>query len=339
VVEVSSAELPEILQFVGKTIGAIGFADKWQMPGEILTQDVVVANEIVFERGKRLLLAPRTANDRNWIVFIARTIRFTGNSASPVTVVWDRNVAGQIREPVKFGKAAPGAPGEREGADGRPGSHGVAGNRGFRGQDAPFVIFIALSLELPGPVRFQLIGQDGGVGGAGQDGGDGGPGRLGRPGFPISANIGFSIKLTPVCEPAVHGGNGGRGGNGGLGGAGGSGGDGGNIAVIAREVSADLVKQFVDGQSSFEGGKGGKTGLRGLGGKGGPGAVAVTAPAPCESSKPGADGQRGDGRDPDHAEVPAPPGSQADGHSGAVVYSRITDSQAANIGLVQSENR
>jgi hypothetical protein len=40
VLEVISAELPEVLQVVRTRIASLGFADKWAMPSEVLNQDV-----------------------------------------------------------------------------------------------------------------------------------------------------------------------------------------------------------------------------------------------------------------------------------------------------------
>jgi hypothetical protein len=301
------------------------------MPTEVLTQDVVVAKEIVFARGKRLILSPRSINDDNVIMFIGHSISIK----DALTMVWDRNVAGQIVDPIRAGKAALGPAGEREGAPGRPGANGVVGNRGMRGRDAPSVVFVALKLDVSAPIQFEVIGQDAGNGGAGQDGGDGGAGRQGRPGQLVASGVGgINVQRESVCSPPIDGGDGGDGGNGGPGGEGGKGGDGGSIGVIALEISRPLVYQLVSPKSVLAPGKNGARGPRGLGGRGGAGAPVVQASAPCVSSKAGKDGRPGEGRDARAPESAQPADGQPTGDTGIVIFSRINESQAQSIGLM-----
>jgi len=328
ILEVSSAELTDLLTMVGKRTGII--ADKWEMPTEVLTQDVIVAKEIVFARGSRLILSPRNLGDDNVIMFIGQTITVQ----DPLTMVWDRNIGGQAPEPIRAGKAGPGAAGEREGAPGRPGASGIVGNRGARGRDAPGVVFVALKLNLSASIQFELMGQDAGNGGAGQDGGDGGAGRQGRPGQLEISNVGqLNVKREAECSKPINGGDGGDGGNGGPGGEGGRGGSAGGIGVIALDISRREVRQLVSPKSILAPGKNGIRGPRGLGGRGGPGAPELLAAAPCEPSKRGRDGKPGEGRDSLAAE-PSQPVDQPAASQSFVVFSKMNESQARSIGLM-----
>lgn len=330
--EVSSAEIPDILQMVQKRISLLGFADKWEMPAEVLGQDIVIARDIVFERGRRLLLAPKTMNDRNIILFVARTIQFSGPPGAPVQLVWDKNTRGQMREPLKLPKAAGGVPGDREGADGKSGVDGVSGSRGPSGQDAPTVVLVTERFVQNDAILFQLEGQDGGPGAPGQDGGDGGAGRSGRAGMLIANAIGLNFKRESPCEPPVRSGNGGRGGAGGRGGLGGPGGDGGAIALISLDVDALRAMNLVHVGSKLSGGKGGQRGPRGLGGKGGALGAGVPATAPCQDAAAGSEGPAGDGRPADRADPDTgAPGTQ--GQSGIAIFSKLSESQAKSIGL------
>lgn len=337
IVQLNNANVPDILKLIGSNVQKNGFGTKWTA-AEAITQDVVVAEEIVFERGKSILISPKAINENNVILFIGKRIRMTGAPDAPLSIGWDSSNISPLRDPPAMPKAANGVAGVREGERGHDGANGITGNKGYRGQDAPSLIFVANEFDITAPVRFTLTGQDGGHGAPGQDGGDGGAGALGRPGTPNTNNIGINT-TSERCRPPVKGGDGGNGGRGGDSGAGGRGGDGGAVAIVGPAATADSVKRFVERQSVLAGGNGGKNGERGLGGAKGIGAPAIPGAEGCPGSDKGDDGAEGDGRPKDakgtndattddSARTRGPHGIP-----GAFAFVTLTASQTKSVGL------
>ena len=137
---------------------------------------------------------------------------------------------------------------------GEKGLEGTAGGPGAVGLDAPVIEL--WTLDMTGRPAFDLVGGDGGRGGAG---GDGGPGGRGADGSPDARGFLW------ICNDGP-----GNGGDGGRAGPGGPGGSGGKLFLFAPQVVLTRFEQrisvIVDGG---EGGAGGAAGLPGAGGQGG----------------------------------------------------------------------
>ena len=340
IVEINSTSVPDVLKLIQSNIQKIGFGAKWSA-GQTIAQDVVVADEVVFERGKSILISPKAINDRNVIVFIGKRIRVIGPADAPLSIAWDTANISPLRDPPALPKAANGIAGVREGERGQDGASGIGGNKGYRGQDAPSLIFVANEFDITAPVTFKLNGQVGGQGGPGQDGGDGGAGAPGRPGLPNMDGIGIKTS-SQRCRPEVKGGDGGNGGRGGDGGLGGRGGDGGAVAIVGPAAKADSVKRFVHRESTLRGGEGGTNGEQGIGGAPGKGAPLIPGVDACPASEKGIDGIEGDGRQKKAQAAKEARQAKEDepvrdhgsaGLSGSFSFVTLTASQATSVGL------
>ncbi len=329
---IDSLKIPQELEVIKAKIG-IGWGGTWTArKGELtaMAQDVVVAESIVFEPNSRVQIAPKAPSDRNEVYFIANKIEVQGTTS----ITWDRSLLA-VREPIRMGKAPPGAPSDREGVPGRPGANGAPGNRGSIGRDGPAVIFVANQFVAK-PILFDLRGQDGAAGGLGQDGGDGGrgaPGRAEQTALSPDTTFRGQRPDATLCNSPVDGSDGGQGGDGGPGGEGGKGGAGGFIVLVGPNVDIGVTGNFVDGNAQLEGGRGGPRGAQGLGGTGGPKGAGAPAVPNCRPAAPGRDGVSGKGRDPRHPPNPDASDRAEAGASGSIGFSKLTSSQAKAIGL------
>jgi len=331
IVKLNSADIPEILDLIHTKISSLGFAEGWEA-GTAINQDVVVAEEIVVTRGKHIVITSKAINERNTLLFIAKRIRIIGPADSPLSIEWQSADTGPLRDPIPIPKAASGSPGVREGEDGKEGADGIAGNKGFRGQDAPSLIFVANRFDVSGPISFFLKGQDGGPGGAGQEGGDGGPGRPGRPGIPNIGGIGI-LNPSNACQAPIKGGKGGNGGRGGDGGLGGRAGNGGTVLIVGMAVTTESIKRFVSPESTLSAGIDGKRGKGGYGGRGGSGTPEIRGLGSCPPSVHGDGGSQGSQGNPrdDAANDSSPP--RSNGLDGTFAFTILTSSQATSLGL------
>lgn len=280
---------------------------------------ILVASEIVFQQGSKLVLAPAmTPIGREQSVYLIARRIVVEPGPLPAVVSWAGS-ANTFISPVPAGKASPGAAGY-DGSPGAVGSSGTNGNSGTAGRTPP-ILFLATREIVGGQLLIDWRGQDGGPGGAGQDGGDGGPGGNGSP---ASSSL-FDCRRGPG-----DGGKGGNGGNGGSGGIGGRGGDGGQFVLLALPTEVATVGDKI--RLDVSPGTGGPNGAGGGPGKGGAGGERGRAAPPfCrDDAKPGGPGQPGKTGGAPIGEAPG-----ASGLKGAAAVGELNDIQARAIGILE----
>lgn len=296
-------EIPhEILEAIKKaqkiqTILPISTAEKF-------SQQVIKADEIVFQSGGRIIL---TNLDLPWVVIAAQRIKFN----FPDTYSFIQRDLGVLAGPSGLGGAAGANRPDTTTETGRTGDPGVAGEQGHLGRgggrrSVPDIYIITNDFIDPsGPVPPGILslalltpGVDGGQGGDGGNGGNGGRGGPGKEGA-----------TTPFdChEGGGPGGPGGQAGQGGRGGDGGAGSNGGNLIYVSTRAGIDKLSYVRVNNIGGRGGVPGRGGMPGVPGGGGPGAgrngwcgstgpgSAGTFPNPASlgSGQPGSDGGKG----------------------------------------------
>lgn len=260
---------PEIVQAIRKapkiqTILPISTAEKFN-------QQVIKADEIVFQSGGRIIL---TNLNLPWVVIAAKSIKFNFPDTYSFIQRDPSVVTAAAGGPGGAGTDQPDTTTEtgRTGDPGRDGGQGGLGGGGGR-QSLPDIYIITNDfLDPAGPVPPGLLnlallvnGVDGGPGGDGGKGGNGGRGGPGKEG----ASSAFDCK-----EGGGPGGRGGLAGRGGRGGDGGVGGNGANLIYVSTRAGVDKLS-FVRVNNIYgRGGNPGRGGVPGSPGGGGPGASA-----------------------------------------------------------------
>ncbi|MEY9750161.1 hypothetical protein ABIF65_009535 [Bradyrhizobium japonicum] len=237
---------------------------------ETFTQQVIKADEIVFDKNSHLVLANFSYP---WVAIAAKNLKFRDASAYSF-IERDMSVrAGTDGRQGSPGLRGPDDYGEtnRRGNDGHPGQPGgLGGSGGFI--TLPTIYIIAEKLlddknkEIPpGILNLAVLvrGVDGGAGGPGGRGGDGGHAGNGKEG----ASGAFDCHEGPG-----PGGNGGAAGPGGHGGNGGNGGAGATIVFVSLKRGADTFSYSRVNNQGGLGGLGGRGGSPGTPGGGGGGA-------------------------------------------------------------------
>jgi hypothetical protein len=312
-----SEVLPRLLP--GSDLARLGVSKPFIVEGEqtFRAGSVLIASEIVFRPGSKLILAPAYASKgaEQAVYVIARRI-VVEPSQSPPVITWSGGAVAQSVPP-PAGKAAPGAAGY-DGAPGGRGADGVSGSAGTPGRSPP-VLHIATKEIVGARLAVDWRGQDGGAGGAGQAGGDGGRGGSGRP---------ASSSIFDCRRGSGDGGRGGDGGNGGAGGLGGRGGDGGLFILLAMAKDVpQLAEKIQLDVSPGEAGSNGMPGARGEKGLGGERGRA--APPYCS------DGAR-KGDEGNHGQVGAVTEQlAASGAVGSIAIGELTETQARAVGILK----
>lgn len=300
-------------------LSRLGYTKPFVIEGEhIFTSgSVLVASEVIFRPGSKLVLSAGAASGRDAAVYLVTRKITIEPGAAPAIITWAGNAAAS-NSPPPAGKGAPGVAGY-DGSAGGPGADGASGSPGTAGRSPP-VMYLATPAIKGGQLVVDWRGQDGGPGGSGQDGGDGGKGGSGKP---------ASSSLFDCRRGAGDGGAGGAGGRGGPGGMGGRGGDGGLFVLLAMpEHVLTLASSIRLDVSSGLGGFGGRGGGPGVGGQ--PGERGRAAPPFCQDdARAGPKGENG-----------TPGASLADqrgpqGAPGSLAVGELTKSQAAALGIVQ----
>ncbi len=237
---------------------------------ETFTQQVIKADEIVFDKDAHLVLANFSYP---WVAIVTKTLKFRDASAysfiereMSIRAASDGN-AGTVGQKGadNFGET------NRRGNDGHPGQPGGRGSDGSA-ITLPTIYVIAEKLlddkgkEIPpGILNLAVLvrGIDGGAGGQGGRGGDGGHAGNGKEG----ASGAFDCHEGPG-----PGGTGGTAGQGGRGGNGGAGGAGATLVFVSLKRGADAFSYSRVNNQGGLGGAGGRGGAPGTPGGGGSGA-------------------------------------------------------------------
>jgi hypothetical protein len=273
---------------------------------ESFSQQVIKADEIVFDKGAHLILSNFSYP---WVAIVTKTLKFRDDSAYSFL---ERDMS--VRTGADGQAGAQGSKGadnfgetNRRGNDGNPGGAGGMGGGG-KTVTLPTVYVIAEKLlddkgkEIaPGILNLAVLmrGIDGGAGGQGGRGGDGGHAGNGKEG----ATGPFDCHEGPG-----PGGNGGTAGSGGRGGAGAAGGAGATLVFVSLKRGAETFSYSrVNNQGGLGGigGRGGSPGTPGGGGGGagrngwcgpsGPGSPGdYPNPANAGYGLPGSDGAKGE---------------------------------------------
>lgn len=310
--------LPRLLPVLD--LARLGYSEPFVVEGEVTFKSgsVLVASEIVFRPGAKLLLQPSISSQSGELAVYIVTQRIVVEPGQARALVTWVGGSASVSSPPPAGKGAPG-PSGYDGSPGGKGADGTSGSPGTVGRSPP-ILYLATKEIVGGTLAIDWRGQDGGPGGTGQAGGDGGRGGAGKP----ASSSFFDCRRGPG-----DGGRGGDGGNGGTGGLGGRGGDGGLFVLLAMQSDistlAASVQLDVSPGAGGVSGLGGTQGVKGVGGERG-----RAAPPFCQDdAKRGPDGSDGQpGTRPSQDRGPR-------GEPGAFAIGELTDGQARAIGILR----